>query len=480
MSSSPTDRQTYLVPVNPETIDALASGVQPEDLAIGIEPDLSTLQLSSPPVWSANEVGGREVNHILYSDDSGIWTWWGVDESDMAAMMAIYTAGLMPGKPYVEFEEVFPLKRTPEESALLDAIVAAPDDDAPRLAYADYLTAQGDLRGEVIRLQIEMERCEDTDEERCAALWDEAQKLLDAHGREWFRPLAALNLWPTLGSEFCPEFFMQRGMLEAVWIHLEDVLPEHAEELWSFAPTLNSVSFFQTVDLPGLAALPQMQRIQELSVLANEPETAESDMAALAESPNVTRLRSLTLGYELSDPAAMTLFSAPWFDRLRELDLQRAKLSPEMIEMLTARSTFVELDSLDLGGPNMTEQSAVNLSENPALRNLISLRLGEAPLSGAAFRELVLGAWPRLQCLDLGACVLTEDDVEFLAYQPSLPALEYLNLQGCAIGERGAAALAGSPYLQRIKSLDVDRSAINEDELIVLASRFGESLKVHE
>src|SRR5689334_13851092 len=43
-----------------------------------------------------------------------------------------------------------------DRSALLAAIVAAPDDDAPRLVYADWLDEHGDPdRAEFIRHQIE-------------------------------------------------------------------------------------------------------------------------------------------------------------------------------------------------------------------------------------------------------------------------------------------------------------------------------------
>ena len=36
---------------------------------------------------------------------------------------------------------------------LLAAIIEDPDDDAPRLVYADWLQAQGDPRGELMQLQ---------------------------------------------------------------------------------------------------------------------------------------------------------------------------------------------------------------------------------------------------------------------------------------------------------------------------------------
>lgn len=41
-----------------------------------------------------------------------------------------------------------------DHATFLRAIIAAPDDDLPRLVYADYLDERGDPRGEFIRLQI--------------------------------------------------------------------------------------------------------------------------------------------------------------------------------------------------------------------------------------------------------------------------------------------------------------------------------------
>jgi len=41
----------------------------------------------------------------------------------------------------------------PAEAALLEEIRARPDDDAPRLVYADWLTQRGDPHGELIMRQ---------------------------------------------------------------------------------------------------------------------------------------------------------------------------------------------------------------------------------------------------------------------------------------------------------------------------------------
>ncbi len=44
-----------------------------------------------------------------------------------------------------------------DAQALIDAIVANPDDLSPWLIYADWLLDRGDLRGELINLEVARE-----------------------------------------------------------------------------------------------------------------------------------------------------------------------------------------------------------------------------------------------------------------------------------------------------------------------------------
>lgn len=50
-----------------------------------------------------------------------------------------------------------------DEEAFLRAISAAPDDDAPRLVYADWLDERNDPRAEVVRLQVRLRRLSPSD-----------------------------------------------------------------------------------------------------------------------------------------------------------------------------------------------------------------------------------------------------------------------------------------------------------------------------
>lgn len=77
---------------------------------------------------------------------------------------------------------------TSERQHFMDAIVASPNDDAPRLVYADWLEEQGDPRAEFIRLQVERHNNGDlADEDRI----DREEALLIKNFSEWCPAIGA-------------------------------------------------------------------------------------------------------------------------------------------------------------------------------------------------------------------------------------------------------------------------------------------------
>ena len=77
----------------------------------------------------------------------------------------------------------------PDEQGFLAAIREAPDDDTPRLIYADWLDDHGDAdRAEFIRVQCEAERLGEFDPRR-PELEERANELLAAHEKNWLGPL---------------------------------------------------------------------------------------------------------------------------------------------------------------------------------------------------------------------------------------------------------------------------------------------------
>ena len=75
------------------------------------------------------------------------------------------------------------------EQPFLDDVREHPDDDAPRLVFADWLDDHGEHdRAEFIRLQVRAARLDEDDPAR-QAMTDQAEQLRAAHETAWLAPL---------------------------------------------------------------------------------------------------------------------------------------------------------------------------------------------------------------------------------------------------------------------------------------------------
>src|SRR5262249_33957298 len=73
---------------------------------------------------------------------------------------------------------------SPPGASLEAALIENPDDLANHMAYADYLTEQGDPRGELIQVQLALEDASRSAAER-KKLHQREEELLVRHGRQW-------------------------------------------------------------------------------------------------------------------------------------------------------------------------------------------------------------------------------------------------------------------------------------------------------
>jgi uncharacterized protein (TIGR02996 family) len=174
-----------------------------------------------------------------------------------------------------------------DNEALFQAILDDPDDDAPRLVYADWLEEHGDAeRAEFIRLQLARAALEDHDP-RVQQLQQRCRELTAEPGTEerWTPKLPR-------GMGY-PEF--HRGFVEKVSCRIPDFL-KGAERL--------------------LAAIP----LRHLNVGETNPTL--QDLKALLASPHLARLRKLALyGNHLDDSATEAIAASPHLRGLEELDL---------------------------------------------------------------------------------------------------------------------------------------------------------------
>ena len=161
-------------------------------------------------------------------------------------------------------------KKSPQEKELIAAVIADPDNDAPRLAYAQWLEERDDPRGEFIRRQIS----------RQMRQGKRAKTLLEEHFAEWTAPLASLQLQPSI-AEF------SRGFLHELRLCDIDV-GDDTLELLRHVPELERL----TLDGSGVtdAGMRHLKGVTNLAEL-NVSETAVTPEAA----QELKRLKRLVL-----------------------------------------------------------------------------------------------------------------------------------------------------------------------------------------
>jgi uncharacterized protein (TIGR02996 family) len=201
----------------------------------------------------------------------------------------------------------------PAPADLLPAVLAAPDDDLPRLVYADALEEAGDVtRAEFIRVQIELAR----DPGRVDLKAREAA-LLAVHGERWLAPLRRKG--GALESRTTHAQF-RRGFVEVVWMPAYWFV-RRAELLFDRTP------------------------VTELRVVS----ATTSQFSDLFASPYFARLRVLDLSdRKIGNDGAMHLFqNVP--RELRGLRMRACNLTDSIVDYLdpedgTVRSDFDMLD----------------------------------------------------------------------------------------------------------------------------------------
>lgn len=134
-----------------------------------------------------------------------------------------------------------------EREALLRAICAHPDDDTPRLVYADWLQERGEEeRAELIRAQCRM-RAPGLPDSDFRALSARANDLIRARGAEWKR--AELPQFETIVTRYGPTHVrtsppglrwgaFRRGFVESVTVSPDGIHPllEHQDAILAATP----------------------------------------------------------------------------------------------------------------------------------------------------------------------------------------------------------------------------------------------------
>jgi uncharacterized protein (TIGR02996 family) len=230
---------------------------------------------------------------------------------------------------------------TDDRTALLHFIRAHPEDDAPRLVYADYLEENGDPdRACFIRLSCKAARLPPDSAER-ARIEVETKRLTETNFYAWW---GAYHYFSN-GAHF------DRG-LPVVCIHkskLPDLMPEiaerHPEIIGIKIPAMRGDA--GPIDVLRVFSSPHLSNFSVLHF--HGLDTSDTNLIALAANPALARATRLSLSFcKIGDTGALALARSQHLSALVELQLYSAALGPAAAAALSAGLYAPSLRLLDL------------------------------------------------------------------------------------------------------------------------------------
>jgi uncharacterized protein (TIGR02996 family) len=310
--------------------------------------------------------------------------------------------------------------------AFLRTIVANPDDDAPRLVYADWLDETEDRanadRAEFIRLQIRLESLPADDPQR-PKLAKREKALLKKYAKKWAKPFRDILWWWSFG----------RGFLEGAAVMTErmsDNFTPLFRDLIERTPLREVTLFQQTGDVACLLpAAPLMKRLRSFRVRgAVFLSESGSNLRTLFESEHLSGLTCLEI-----EGGRNGSFFGP--------RILSAILHSPVLKNLTELSVSNYLTDLH---PTVLR----TLARSPSLANLTRLNLGDTTLDRAALRGILRSDYgPNLETLGLQYCKLERGAWSELIAPDALPNLKRLFLYSADIN--GTYAGADKPVAKR-------------------------------
>jgi uncharacterized protein (TIGR02996 family) len=347
------------------------------------------------------------------------------------------------------------------ETGFLAEIRERPDDDAPRLVYADWLDDHGDSdRAEFVRAQVRLAALPEWDPQRFE-LEERALDLLAEHRDRW---LAHLPRWAR-----AEELEFRRGTLESARL-TPSVFLRHGERLAQLVPLtrlqldgcerpeqlgqLVAALRLTELEFTSISGLASQQRLLLSNLDAprltklwqRRGSRSSADPEELAAWPGLARLTNLLV---TMSPSAGAILKSPHLGPLRRLALNDGSLDPLDWATLANHKQLSGLQSLDVSRNNPALGiAALASAEWPELDSFVFSLPPGCP-EGAG--PLLYSRWAaRLRSLEMStsgqptALVLSR-------YHPQT--LSHLCLNNTRLGDAGVAGLANADFLTNLVSL---------------------------
>jgi uncharacterized protein (TIGR02996 family) len=371
-----------------------------------------------------------------------------------------------------------------DHQALYRAICAAPDEDTPRLAFADLVEEEGDCaHAAFIRSQVALARVPEYDPLHVATRQGDPDVLTGwgmAHTLP--RPPAGCG-WNT--------FEFRRGFPWKIRVLSLDAVVASGDAVFAAAPVQAlDVEARNRPDVGLLADWPHLARVRRLEFPRGR--LGIEGITRLGNSPHAAGLTELAFEHDgITEDGLRALATTDLFPRLATLELRSNTIPPALlVDALGAvrePGALVRLSLADnripqydaghlLALPVMTGLEHLDLSDNPlgvegiqvlaesgVLRGLRVLRLERTYPGVPGIKALTqtsgLGG---VRCLDLSANRLGPVAVEMLADARAARGLRVLNLSANPVKDAGAVALANSPALCGLLELDLGDTGLTD------------------
>ncbi len=350
-----------------------------------------------------------------------------------------------------------------ERRALMVAMIANPDDDTPRLVFADWLQEHGDehdrARAEFIRLQVEAARLPERDKKR-KKLERAAGKLANEHHAAWLAPLTAfvhqLSTDPKLiGRSSYFELF-ERGLLRELYVESAKFLQAKYQKVFPDALAavgLEALSFYTSAKrVNELPASPAFRWVARMGC----PTVGDAALEAFGTSPHLAHISALEFTQvKISDSGLKAFARTTDTSRVRKFAITnaspllytKAKFTAAGILALLNSPRLPALTVLEVSGPTAEKFGTEEFLAAPNLSKLTELTLRV-----------------RVKLADVIAC-------------PHLANLRKLRLDDADLTDGDADALLTSPTFAKLTKLTLgSRDPLPRGFKKKLQARFGDDL----
>lgn len=344
-----------------------------------------------------------------------------------------------------------------DREALIAGICAQPDEDTPRLAFADYLEEFGEPdRAAFIRAQVELARTPAWEPFAVRARWQTPDLVT---GKPFRKELPPALSGSHVGWDALP---FRRGFGWSLLVRSVSLWNELAEPVLAREPGGKFAFWHGTLDdWYRVAASDRVRHFRDLAFHSNPIEP----LRALRDVPEICGVTDLR--FQRASGAGMPevledLFRSPLGQSVRGLHFHVGYESlHDLIGTLNERGPLERLSFANMG---VTFGHLTRLFAGPVAAGLSELSFRNEPLGDGLFA--LANGLPETICeLELHAVGVRADGLEALARCDRLANLRRLNLSRNPLTPRAAKVLSLSRPLAGLRALDLSDCRIGDKEV---------------